>query len=298
MKRIHLTKKYEGKFVGKRLNENDYDQLLEEDAEVFGPDGELLLVFKKQAIPAPELAAAWPILRKINPKTENRGTATGVEMVARVKQDGTKSNTLRVPKGMEVVSGVIGFYERYPRIPFCRACAWNDQHPQEYQQLLPLFQKVSDLHGELAPESYAFQKEWSDKTSPDFVIPGTIYSTVTINKNFRTAAHLDAKNLHDGMASMLLLREGKYAGGYVVLPEYRVAVAMDSGDLIIFRNMKDLHGNTPIIPLSKNYQRCTLVFYYREGMINCGTIEQELERAKNHKPGDPIRSINLNEAQK
>ncbi len=79
---------------------------------------------------------------------------------------------------------------------------------------------------------------------------------------------------------MLFIREGKFDGGHITLPEFGIGAKMDTGDLIFFRNMQDYHGNTPIVPISANYQRCTLVFYYREDMYKCGTMEQELERAK------------------
>lgn len=288
MKVIKLEKRYPGDYKGKMLDESYYDQLITESCTVVGPDGEFVAAFVKKACPTPLVAQAWKQLRDWHPKTENRGTATGVAMVNRVKQDGTVSKTRRVPKGMEVESGVVGFLDRYPRIPFCRPCSFNTQHPEAYQALIPLAQHVSKLHEELDPVGWAFQKEHCDRTHPAFVVPETIYTTMTVNKNFRTAAHLDAKNLEDGTGSMILIREGKFEGGYLVFPEWRIAVAMDTGDLVIFRNMKDFHGNTKIVGLSEEFQRCTIVFYFRDGMVHCGSPEEELEIAKNRKEGDSM----------
>jgi hypothetical protein len=284
MKRVQLKKpKSKGEFARKLLNETDYDQLIEGDTEVRGPDGELLVVLLRDKFSRKELSHAWSILKDVNLKTDNRGTAAGVEMERAVKADGTLSKTRSVPKGYEVTSGVIGYYPRYPRIPFCRECAWNTENPAAFASLLPLFEQVNHLHRKYSSKSWDLQQEAVRKTSQDFVIPGTIYTTITVNKNFRTAAHLDAKNLDAGMAPMLYLRQGQFSGGHVVLPEWRIAAKMDTGDLILFRNMQDYHGNTKIVPLSKDYQRCTLVFYYREEMIKCGTKEQELTRAKSGK---------------
>ena len=294
MKSIKLERSYPGEYKGLKPSEKDYDFLLEESATVYKPDGSLLCVLVKNAVPKELVARAWKHLKPYNPKTENRGTASGVAMVQRIKKDGTKSATLRVPKGEEVTSGVVGFYDRYPRIPFCRKCSWNQAHPEKFEAVLPLFKAVDEVHKKYAPDFYAKQRELVDRTSKDFVIPGTVYTTVTVNKNFRTAVHLDAKNF-DAVAPMLLIREGKFSGGYVVFPEYRVAAKLDTYDVIIFRNMVDWHGNTPIVPITKNYQRCTLVFYYREGMINCGSAEVELERAKRRMRGDSIQLDVLNE---
>lgn len=285
MRTIHLNEpkfEPEGGWNKRLVDKNDYTTLIEgkEEVEVFGPDGEQICVILRNCIDKELIKKSWGVLHKVDMKTENRGSASGAPMVRRVKQDGTLSNTMRVPKGYEVSSGVVGYYPRYPRIPYCRECAWNVSHPKEWQVLLPLFEAVNNLHKQYSPESYAVQQAWADKTSKDFLIPNTIYTTVTVNKNFRTAAHLDAKNLYDGMCPMLLLRQGRYSGGHVVLPEWKIAAHLDTNDLIIFRNMKDYHGNTPIVPLSQDYQRCTLVFYYREEMIKCGSAKQELERAK------------------
>jgi len=267
MKLIKLkNEKVEGDFAGKMMDSSHYDTILDEgDVRVLGPNDELVAVVKRGILPVEQLKHYWSILKRINLSTNNRGTASGEELKA---------------KKASVNSGVLGYYPRYPRIPFCRECAWNMEHPEEFKQLIPLFSRVSDLHKELAPESWQLQKDWIEKTNPDFFIPSTIYTTVTINKNWRTASHLDAKNLYEGMASMLLLRSGQFSGGHVVLPEWRTAVKLGQGDLILFRNMKDFHGNTPIVPITKKHTRCTLVFYYREEMIKCGTAEQELARAK------------------
>jgi len=275
--------KLKGEWDRKLLTEADYDLLIEGDHEVRGPDGELLVMLLRNKFDRSSLANAWSVVRDINLKTDNRGTASGVEMINAVKSDGTISKTRSTPKGYEVTSGVIGYYPRYPRIPFCRECAWNAENPASFAALNPLLTSVNTLHRKYAPESWAAQNKVVQKTSPDFVIPNTVYTTVTVNKNFRTAAHLDAKNLDTGMAPMLFLRQGHFKGGDVVLPEWRIAAKMDTGDLIIFRNMQDYHGNTKIVPLSKDYQRCTLVFYYRDDMQKCGTKEQELERAKSGK---------------
>lgn len=245
------------------MTDQHYDTLIEGDHKVYGPDGELLVVLLKNPFNKTMLANSWQILKNVNLKTDNRGTAAGTDD--------------------SVTSGVIGYYPRYPRIPYCRECAWNAENPDKFNKLLPLFLEVDNLHRLHAPESYHSQLDIVNKTNPDFVIPGTIYTTVTVNKNFRTACHLDAKNFEAGMAPMILMRQGKYEGGYVVLPEWRIAAKMDTGDLIFFRNMLDYHGNTKIVPLSKDYQRCTLVFYYRDDMQKCGTKEQELERAKSGK---------------
>ncbi len=49
-----------------------------------------------------------------------------------------------------------------------------------------------------------------------------------------------------------------------------------------------MHGNTALYGKVGNYTRISLVLYYRQNMIDCGTAAQELERAKNRKLGDKL----------
>jgi hypothetical protein len=295
MEILRVTEKVSGDFKGAQMTEEHYDRVISTDTMVLGPGDEVIAVLVKKALPMELVRASWAHLRDYHPKTENRGTASGVKMVARVRKDGKVSKTLRAPKGSEVESGVAGFLDRYPRIPFCRACSFNTERPKSYEELLPLFQKVAEVHQKYDPKGYEVSQSYQRRTNPAFTIPGTAYTTVTINKNFRTYAHLDANNLKDSTCAMALIREGNFTGGLVVFPEWRIAVQMDTADVVIFRNMKDFHGNTKIVGLSKDFQRCTLVHYFREKMVNCGTPAEELERAKRREAGDAIANDNLNE---
>jgi len=291
MKVIELKKKHEGNFKGKMMTERDYDVLISDTCAVYKPDGSLLISVEKRGIPMDVVASAWNEIRNYNPRTENRGVANGTGTVDYIRKDGTKSKTKKIPKGYEIHSGIIGYYDRYPRTPYCRKCAWNLDAPEKFEAMIPFFQEVDRVHELLDPEGYWLQKEWADKTNEDFIIKGTIYTSVTVNKNFRTAAHFDAKNLDKSSSAMVLIREGKFNGGHLVLPEWRIAVQLDTSDVVVFKAQEELHGNTKIIPLSKNYQRCTLVHYYRKGMIHCGSAKDELERIKNVKPGESLLGI-------
>lgn len=268
--------------------DGDYDTLVDYSARVYRPDGKILFTLIKGAIQNDLILPAWAYLKPYNPKSENRGTSSGMKHQFRIKQDGTRSNTARIDPRDAVVSGVIGFYDRYPRIPYCRKCAWNLENPEKFKVCLPMFHAVDAYHEEFCPTEYEAQQAWADKTHRDFLIPETIYSTVTINKNYRTAYHLDGKNQAGGFSGMLLIRDGKINGGYTVFPEYRAAVKMDTGDLVFFNGASEWHGNTPISLLTKNAQRCTLVFYLRSGMTKCLSAPEELERAKRRQLGSPL----------
>lgn len=288
MKSIRLsTPKTDEDWSRRFVDDTDYDVLLDEDTRVERPDGSTLLVLRKNALTAENVGAAWKILRPLKINSDNRGSASGIKAKGRKKGDGTTSKTIRVPKGWGVDSAIIGYFERTVRMPYCRACAWNLNSPEKFAKLFPLIQEVDALFRECVPDRYAVQKGFADRTPPDFVIPGTAFTTITVNKNFRTACHQDAGDLEEGFSCLSLIREGSYRGGNLVLPAWRIAARLDTRDVIFF-DAHEFHGNTQIVPLSPDAQRCSLVYYYRTKMVDCRSAAEELEQVKNRRPGQPL----------
>ena len=72
----------------------------------------------------------------------------------------------------------------------------------------------------------------------------------------------------------MLSNNGKYTGGYLVFPEYRVAVNVRPGDLLLVNNHEIIHGNTPIETYDDG-ERISLVCYLREGMLELGSKQYE-----------------------
>lgn len=281
---------------GQMLIENSYDRLIEDDTTVYKPDGSLLLVFRKGIIPNNLCKAAYSVLRKINQAPTNRGIASlGQTIPSAVMRDGksrskTKHINYHLLKMFDLTgssSAVIGYMDRYTRFPYCRKCAFNLDHPEDFAKCLPFIQAVSQAFQENVPDRYKAQLAMVKKTHPDFVIPGTVFTTVTVNKNWRTSVHKDAGDLPDGFGIISVLCAGQFSGGELVLPEYRVAFRAKSTD-VVFYDVHSWHGNLPIIGFKKQYERVSCVFYYRQNMYRCGSALAELERAKNRKPGDPL----------
>lgn len=274
----------EGDWSKKFLTLDDCSTVIDESAKIYAPDGTLAAVLLRDGVSQENLKRAWFHLKNFWPSTNNRQTASGISKF-RVKKDGSVSKT---NIGETVNSGVLGFYDRYPRIPYCRKCSWNQQHPQEFADLFGLFKEVSERFREVWPEKWQIQADFAARTHPDFVMPGTAFTTVTVNKNYRTACHRDPNNLENSISTMLVIHDGKLSGGELVLPEYDLALRFRTGDLVWFENTKMQHGNAPIVRYRDSAQRCSMVFYYRAKMVECGSHLEELERAKNRKLGDPM----------
>lgn len=175
-----------------------------------------------------------------------------------------------------VFSGIAGWFDRYPRIPYGRATSYTEKNPEKFAMAFPFLQTLANGFKELLPWRYANQMEAAKKLDPGFLVPGTPFTTITVNKTFRTAAHYDAGDLDTGLSNLLVLsNNGNYKGGYLVAPEYRVAVNVRPGDLLLINNHEVMHGNTPIELLDDEAERISLVCYFRENMLQLGSKEYE-----------------------
>jgi len=180
--------------------------------------------------------------------------------------------------GNPVDSGIAGWFDRYPRIPYGRATTYTRDNFQKFSMAYPFLQSLARGFKQFLPQRYANQKAATDKIDQKFVIEGTPFTTVTVNKTFRTAAHRDAGDFTEGMSNLLTLsNDGRYSGGYLIFPEIRTAVNVRPGDLLLVNNHEVIHGNTPIV-CEEGSERISLVVYLRENMMQLGSWEYENAR--------------------
>jgi hypothetical protein len=184
-----------------------------------------------------------------------------------------------------VNSGIAGFYDRYPRIPYGRATSYTEKHYEQYEKCYPFMRKLANKFKELLPKRFAIQEEAANKLDSRFRVAGTDtpFTTITVNKNFRTAAHRDAGDLHEGFSNLTVVAKDKeWRGGYLVLPEFRVAVNIRPGDLLLINNHGGIHGNTKLLPPDgktiEDMERISLVCYFRRNMLELGSWEYEQTR--------------------
>jgi len=233
---------------------------------------------KKEAIS--NRANVWSIERV---EKEKFDFETWVDATRTLSQDAAKAEAQRITKDLicattyanSVHSGVAGWFDRYPRIPFGRATSYTRDYFDKFKMSYPFLQRLSKAFEEMMPMRYRNQMEAASKIDPAFLVPETPFTTVTVNKTFRTAAHYDAGDLTSGLSNLLTLsNDGRYTGGYLIAPEYRVAVNVRPGDLLLINNHEVMHGNTPIV-CEEGSERISLVVYFREKMLELGTKEYE-----------------------
>ena len=272
-----MSKEKADGFIGTLLTDKDYQTLIDYDCDVYCAEtGNLLAKFRRKVIPIDMIKYSYKSFQEAATVTTNRTAASGQEGSYRINEDGTKGKT-RVTPGVN--SGIIGYFDRTMRFPYCRMTSFTSQKFEKWNKCLPIVKRVNDLYKELIPEKWEIQKNYCEKTSPDFVIKDTVFTTVTVNKNFQTAVHTDKGDLQEGFGNLVALRKGRYVGGYFVLVRWGVAFNLQNGD-VLFTDVHQPHGNTPIRKLEPDAERISLVIYYRENMINCGSAEEEVYVAK------------------
>lgn len=260
---------------GKFLDSSHYDILITDDADGYDMYGNLLFRFRKNIIPYDLLKQGYESFKGSIQFTEGRGIASGGSF-KRIRKDGSVGTTT---VGHKVWSGNVGFMDANSMIRYCRKTAYARDHFEKYKDGVPFVKFISDKYEELCPDHYKKQIAISRGTNKNYRIEDTAFTTVTVNKNFRTAVHKDSGDFPQGFGNLSCYREGYYDGCYFCLPEYRVAVDLQNCDLL-FADVHKWHGNTNFINPSEDYLRISFVMYYREYLYLCKTPKDELKRVK------------------
>lgn len=268
--------------VGKILTPADFNLVPTNDCIVRKPNGQTLLIYRRGIIPPELRESTWPILHELKDETTtNRGLASGTP---RVQGPGSRSYAKAVP------SALLGAFEPQGPRKFCRLTAWTGRETDKFRILWPLLQFIGDRMKIDAPDRWQAQMFEVQRTHPDWVIPDTPFTTVTVNNTYPTGVHQDAGDLDSGISTLCCLRRGDYRGGVLVFPEYRIGVDMQDGDLVLM-DAHSWHGNTDFDPPVKRsmtgrieedpgFERISVVSYFRTKMTKCESAETEAERRR------------------
>lgn len=285
---------------GRKPTSEDFDLLVQDDATIYKPNGELLLILAKGVLNEENVTRAQNALRDAAKISRNRGMAAGYPDEAPrahgyrygagireypILLNGALSKTDYAPA---VSSGIVGYLDRNARFPYCRMTAFGLEFPEKFSEAIPLIHEISEEF------RYRCETKWLNQwyyiqsgRTLDYRISDTVFSTITVNLNFQTAIHKDKGDYKDGFGVMTVMERGNYGGGYLCFPEFRVAVDVRHRD-ILFSDVHEWHGNTVFVPRSSDWERLSLVLYFRENMIHCESQEKERERVKRWKTGDGL----------
>jgi hypothetical protein len=280
----------EGK-QGKILGPEDFNLLLTGPAFVRMPDNRPLCVYLpgvlREEADRPGVYGILHSLGKIT--TRNRGMASGTRRLYTLHAQEAAGQGERPRSESRPVSSVMaGAFDPAPNRQYCRLTSWTGRNLPQWQQLRPLLQAVAEKQRQYVGDRAAAQQAAADRAHPAWVVPGTPFSTVTVNNTYPTGVHTDRGDLDAGFSALAVLRRGTYSGGHLVFPEYRTAVDLQHGDLLLM-DAHQWHGNTALVCACGRKpngacrecgaERISLVAYFRTKIADCGSPEEELRRA-------------------
>ncbi len=162
-----------------------------------------------------------------------------------------------------VMSSAIGGFDKNAGNP-CRLTHFTKNNLEQFKTIFPLCKQISDLYFSYFPDYWFQQYDKYINCPKDFVIPDTNFSTITLNKDFRTATHRDKGDCKDGLSCFTIFKDGEFTGGELIFPEYNIAVDICEGDLLMF-DPHVLHCNNPL----EGEGRVSFVIYLREKLDKC-----------------------------
>ena len=264
----HVRKNYDDDKMNAKMNtfvdKSDIKDVIEEDVDIYTEEGKLLLRFRKKALSQEKSDVFYEnIIDFAKIVSSNRGNATGSE----------SRNVWDNPK---IMSNIFGYFDRWspsqkvifrktgikPEVDV-RECRFNMDYPEKYKKTLPLIKEINDLYKKLTPEHYKAQLKKAKQTH--FKIPGTAFTTITTNVNFRTTIHCDKGDDEDGFGNLAVIERGKYTGGETCFPQYGIGVNVRSGDML-FMDVHQPHGNLPITKKTEDTIRLSIVCYLRRNV--------------------------------
>jgi hypothetical protein len=276
-------------FLGQYYDEDHYDVIIKEDADVYNEKGELLAMFRKNVISEDQCKVILKNLKAMaKVKKDNRGASAGLldkdklpkyvdklGEVSRFRSNGyyNKDGVLIKNSISNLASSnIAGFYDKPDRnlgkgAEKCRLTAFTAKHVNKWNECLPFFKTIDEQFKANIPDKYNKQYERSRLT--DYFIEDTSFSTITLNHNFRTACHKDKGDYLEGFGNFTVCEEGSYEGCYLGFPRYKIAIDIREGDWLGF-SPHEYHCNTEFKDCSSDYVRLSAVAYLREGLAkNC-----------------------------
>jgi len=330
-------KNKEGEYFPESFYNKKDRYIIDYDCDVYTNSGKLLLKFRKNVIPPKYTDIALKAyLEASKKKHENRGAAAGeLDRNKLANYIGTFVNKSKFRTGFySSVSGkkskqatsnlsksnIIGFFDVPDRnlkgkgAP-CRLTAFNRDNPELWKTGLPFIKKCNEQFKKLIPTNYKIQYDRAQQT-PNFVIPGTAFSTITINYSWRTALHQDKGDLKEGFGNLIVIEDpnnkNTYNGSYIGFPQYGVCVDVRTGDFLAM-DVHEWHCNTEFkkktnkifkdgfkdIDIKNNwhFNRLSMVMYLREKMIKCknkSLWKNKLGGGKKNKQKDKHKYKNSN----
>ena len=297
-KKTHITRGIEKKFTDEEFNKDAAGQFFDfsyyttvlnhkkkdrKQYDIFegyyiDEDGKEKVLYKlmKNVIPTDLQKDAINSFKSLaNVHSANRGLAAG-------KPEGSTTARYKDKYGQSVAlksrSSIAGYYDKPLREHkkylksdvACTETALTKNNFDKWKIGLPFIQKCSDIYKQNGNDYYDRQKKEMNKIPKEMKIPKTVFTTVTINFNNRTACHKDVGDYSKGLGNLIVV--GKFEGAYLGFPQFKTCLRVQPGDFLLM-DVHQWHCNTELIlPEVVDHDldfRMSFVLYLREEMSKC-----------------------------
>lgn len=172
-----------------------------------------------------------------------------------------------------------GFCTRRMTKDYCHPAGFALDSPMEHKVLCEMGRLLNRIYEEFAPDTAAAHSEALKAVLPEWMIPGTRFTSGIVNNSNTLPYHYDSGN-HENVFSCMVVFRKLCDGGNLHLPEFNASFLIEDHSFFLFDGQALLHGVTPMKLLNKNGYRYSVVYYSRRGMGKCGTAEEEMRRIR------------------
>lgn len=241
------------------LLEKDFDVV--SDSSVFydgeGIDKRVVAVFIRNGVPQELCAEAASVLEPAATKHNRRAATNG----------GTPPDT-----------GIVGYYDYLtnPSAHKCRETEFTRKNWGSISAPCERFLRAADeVYSRNAPLHHRLQKA---AIPHSYQLFDTCFSSITVNRNFRTGVHTDKGDFKSGLG-LLCVVNGVFSGCHLAIKKLKKAFKLSVGDVLLFDTSFE-HGNTEVTSPDGSWYRTSVVCYLRTGLLS-SVCERERRRKLN-----------------
>ena len=183
----------------------------------------------------------------------------------------------RVPKsvmkrssGVEQRSTILGFIPAKPNFKrnYHSVCSVHQVDTAQHyiKAMIMASNEAMQIIKAIVPTIYQKQKELT-KDIPDKYKIGQYFTSSIANHNIAADFHRDTGNIADSV-NVIITRRRMSKGGCLHVPDYNLTFDCANNSMIVYPAWKNVHGVTPIKPLTKDGYRNSLIFYPLKGALN------------------------------
>jgi hypothetical protein len=291
----HVGKKFSDEkmltMAGNYVKPSDIDFIIDHDADVYTEDNKLLLKFRKNVFKKSNIKAFYDnVIKFALTPTSNRGSTSASK----------EKDIYHNPK---IMSNILGYFDGFsPRQKFImkqqgkkinltvRETRFNMDYPDKFKKLIPLIKEIDKQYEKNVPDKHKLQCKKAKQTP--FKVPGTCFTTITTNINYRTALHKDSGDDSEGFGNLVVIEDGKFEGAETTFPQFGIGVDVRTGDVLLM-NVHEWHGNLPMKPENKDVKRLSIVCYLRYNVWQKTKHMTKKQMIKHNKTVKNLRQGNL-----